>query len=65
MADETLATYIVEVERITIDRSIVQVYDDQSSPHALTPNDLLLLRSDRGLICGVPTLPERYRNAWR
>ena len=65
VADETLATYIVEVERITSDRPIVQVYDDLSSPHALTPNDLLLLRSDHGLICDEPTLSERYKKAWR
>ena len=39
--------------------------EDPFSPHALIPNELLLFRSDRGLICDKPTLSERYKETLR
>ncbi|CAL8084489.1 unnamed protein product [Calicophoron daubneyi] len=65
MTDETLVTYLAEVERIINDRPIVPVYDDPSAPHVLTPNDLILLGGNRGLVCNEPTLADRYKKAWR
>ncbi|MBM6549352.1 hypothetical protein [Streptococcus dysgalactiae] len=40
LTDESLLTYITEVERIVNDRPLVPVYDDPKNPRVLSPNDL-------------------------
>jgi hypothetical protein len=58
--DETLSTYLTEVERIINDRPLVPVYDDPTCPEVLRPNDLLLLRSNPGLVNDDVPMLERY-----
>lgn len=45
--DETLLTFLSEVERIINDRPLVPVSEDGRDPDALTPNRLLLLRDSK------------------
>ena len=47
--DEALNTMLVEVERILNNRPIVPTSTDETDRMALTPNDLLILRSNDGL----------------
>ena len=64
MTDEGLATFIVEVERIMNSRPIVPVESDVTDLPALTPNDILLLRSH--LRTTVPSnTTERYTRGWQ
>ena len=45
--EETLTTFLVEVEKILNDRPITRVSSDPSDVDALTPNHILLLRQNR------------------
>jgi hypothetical protein len=65
MTDESLATFMVEAERLINDRPIAPVYDDPTEPKALRPSDLLLLRSNAGIPSADVSLLERYTKAWR
>jgi hypothetical protein len=65
VGDETLLTYMVEVERIINNRPLIPVYDDPHEPRILRPNDLLLLRQNEGLVNDEISLSERYTRAWR
>ena len=42
--EETLRTFLIEVEKILNDRQITPVSDDPKDLEALTPNHILLLR---------------------
>ena len=48
--DETLDTTLVEVERILNNRPLVPAPSDETDRPALTPNDLLMLRSNEGIV---------------
>ena len=62
--DETLTTLLVEVERIMNNRPIVPVSSDECQGLALTPNDLLLRRSNDGL--PMPkTISSYYSSGWK
>ena len=62
--DETLLTLMVEVERVMNNRPLVPVFTDESAVPALTPNDLLLLRRNEGLV-DDPDIVLRYSRRWR
>ncbi|KAF4514163.1 UNVERIFIED_CONTAM: hypothetical protein B566_EDAN019286 [Ephemera danica] len=65
LTDESLLTFIVETERLINNRPITPLIDDPEQPEALTPNHLLLLRSNSGLATAEVTVSERYTKAWR
>ncbi|MGL4481231.1 MAG: hypothetical protein ACRCTW_01750 [Lactococcus garvieae] len=64
-SDEVLLTSLAEVERIINDRPLVPVYDDPELPVTLCPNDLLLLRTNEGIINDEIPLRERLTKRWR
>ena len=51
--DETLSTFMTEVERILNSRPITQISTDHGDPKALTPNMILLLRDTNSLPYGI------------
>ncbi|KAF4530950.1 hypothetical protein B566_EDAN018985 [Ephemera danica] len=59
------ANYALQVERILNNRPLVPVYDDPRSLKSLSPSDLLLLRTNEGLLGFDITLRERYTRSWR
>ena len=62
--DETLLTVMVEAERVLNNRPLVPVCTDESAYPALTPNDLILLRQNEGLV-EEPDIVLRYSRRWR
>ena len=52
MNDESLLTLSAEAEKIVNDRPLTQVSNDPIDPHVLTPNTLILLRSNACLPSG-------------
>ncbi|CAH8638976.1 unnamed protein product, partial [Dicrocoelium dendriticum] len=56
--DETLNTLLIEAERIVNSRPLVPLTSDPNDREALTPNDLLILRSNATHI--LTALPEEY-----
>jgi hypothetical protein len=63
--DESLATYLTEVERILNDRPIVPIYDDPESLGALTPHHLLRLHAPSSVAYDHVDLRLRYTRCWR
>ena len=64
--DEGLSTLLVEVESIINSRPITQVSEDPKDLEALTPNHLLLLRSEVPLTPGVFRKEDLYsKRRWR
>ena len=63
--DEGLHTFLVEAERILNDRPLVRNEGDPDDLDPLTPNKLLLLRSNSCLPPGVFVGAERYSSRWR
>ncbi|XP_022779469.1 uncharacterized protein LOC111320980 [Stylophora pistillata] len=64
--DEGLTTLMCEVESVVNGRPITKSSDDPSDSEALTPNDLLLLRSGPNLPPGVFRKEDGYsRTRWR
>ena len=64
--DEGLTTLLCEVESIINSRPITQVSEDPKDLEALTPNHLLLLRSEIPLTPGVFQKEDLYsRRRWR
>ena len=62
--DEVLSTLLVEVERIVNNRPIVPAPVDVVGRLALTPNDLVLLHNNSGII--VPkTISNVYQLGWK
>jgi hypothetical protein len=63
--DEALLTIMVETERILNDRPLVrkEIHPDDLDP--LTPNKLLLLRSEHPLPLGVVINVDKYNRRWR
>ena len=64
LTDETLVTFLVEVERILNDRPLIPSYADASEPEVLKPSTLLLLRGCEPI---VPSVPQEsiYSKRWR
>ena len=62
--DDTLITTLVGIERILNNRPIVRAMDGDPGSTALTPNNLLLLRSNSGLPL-ESTVAECYRSRWK
>lgn len=63
--DEGLATLFCCVESIVNGRPITKLSDDPLDPLPLTPNHLLLLRSDPTLPPGAFVKQDLYRCRWR
>ena len=60
MTDDTLATYVLEVERVLIARLLLPVYADSTCPDVLILKDLLSLRSNVWSINDEISLRNRY-----
>jgi hypothetical protein len=65
VTDESLTTFLAEVERIMNCRPIAPVSDDHTANMALTPNDILLLRPGRALIPEAILCLDQYRKHWK
>ena len=63
--DETLLTFVVEVERILNDRPLVRGEGQVDDLDPLTPSELLLLRTNSCLPPGVFVGAERFTRRWR
>ncbi|GAA52641.1 hypothetical protein CLF_108503, partial [Clonorchis sinensis] len=61
LTDESLSTFLTDVERILNNRPIVPVYDDP----VLTPSHLLLLRVQIELPGNMVNIRDRYTRCWR
>ncbi|KAK4468963.1 hypothetical protein MN116_000099 [Schistosoma mekongi] len=64
LQEETLTTYMVEVERILNNRPLVPVTSDVNDRLCLTPNNLLLLRDCEG-IAVESSVQDKYSRRWR
>ena len=66
VSDEGFRTFLCEVEGIVNARPITTISDDKNDPDALTPNDLLLARSNQSLLPGVFKKEDVYsKRRWR
>ena len=64
LSDESLLTFVTEVERILNDRPITPLSTDVRDSEPLTPNKLLLLKSNASLPLGIFTKTESYYKRW-
>ena len=64
VSDEALLTYMAEAEKIINDRPITMISDDPRYPEPLSPNKLLLLRSNSCLPPGVFSSSDSYSKRW-
>ena len=62
--DESLRTFLAEVEKIMNDRPITRVSHDSRDQEALTPNHVLLLRRNAAL-APDDIEEDKYRTRWR
>lgn len=65
VSDETLLTLMAEVERILNDRPLTPVSDSPFDAEALTPNKILLLKSNASLPLDVVAKDDVYNKRWR
>lgn len=65
MNDEELITLLCEVEKILNDRPLTPLSDHPDDPEPLTPNKLLLLKSNPCLPLDVLTKHDKYGKRWR
>ena len=65
MTEETLMTYLTEVERVLNNRPIVPVQDDPAEPEVLTSNHLLLARGIPNQVVDDSNFRLRYTRQWR
>jgi ribosomal protein L14 len=63
--DETLRTFLTEVEKIMNDRPITSVSSDPRDLEALTPNHVLLLRQNTSLPPNEIEDADKYRARWK
>ncbi|XP_045210547.2 uncharacterized protein LOC123561951 [Mercenaria mercenaria] len=64
LTDEKLLTLIAETERILNDRPITPVSSDPRDPPALTPNMLLLMKSNTSIPSGIFKKEDGYSKRW-
>lgn len=64
LTDEQLLTFMTETEKILNDRPITQVSSDPNDPQVLTPNMLLLMKSNACVPQGTFSNNERYAKRW-
>ncbi|VDI68568.1 Hypothetical predicted protein [Mytilus galloprovincialis] len=62
--DEQLLTLMAEVEKILNDRPITPVSDDPNDPSVLTPNMLLLMKSNSCIPSGIFKKTDIYARRW-
>ena len=62
--DETLGTYLVEIERILNDRPLTPIVQDANDKLALTPNSLLLLRECDSIV-DESSIRVNYDKRWK
>ena len=65
LTEESLLTYLTEVERILNNRPLIPVRDDPAEPDALTPNHILLPRGSSIPATDNADLRLRYTRQWR
>ena len=63
--DKTLSTLLCEVERILNERPLTSLSDHPDDPELLTPNKLLLLRSNSCFLPNVLKNHDKYSKCWR
>ena len=63
--DETLLTYLAQVEQILNNRPLVPLYDDARDAPASTPNDILLLRAIEPMTCDAPLDIHKHKRLWK
>ena len=64
LTDEQLLTFMAEAERIINDRPITPVSNDPRDPPALTPNMLLLMKSNSAIPQGIFNERDVYAKRW-
>lgn len=64
LTDEQLSTLMTEVEKILNDRPITTVSNDPNDPAALTPNTLLLMKSNHCIPHGIFNKKDIYARRW-
>ncbi|CAH8464754.1 unnamed protein product [Schistosoma turkestanicum] len=64
LTDETLGTYLIEIERILNDRPLTPVVQDANDRLALSPNSLLLLRECDG-IAEEGGISDKFHKRWK
>ena len=65
LTDEILVTTLCEVESIINGRPLTKVSEDPNDDVALTPNHLLLLKSNHNMPVGNPRPNDVFRGRWR
>jgi hypothetical protein len=63
--EETLTTFMTEVEKIMNDRPITPVPNESEDLSALTPNDILLLRRNPCVSSEDDRSSDRYQTRWK
>lgn len=63
--DETLRTFLTEVEKIMNDRPLTRVSDDVNDLEALTPNHILLLRQNSSSASAETKRGDQYAARWK
>ena len=63
--DESLRTFLVEVEKIMNDRPITPVSSDPKDLEALTPNHILLLRQNPSTSAGEFESLDKFKARWK
>ena len=63
--EETLRTFLIEVEKILNDRPITPVSDDPKDLEALTPNHILLLRRNPSSSPDLFDESDRFKARWK
>ncbi|VDP78201.1 unnamed protein product [Schistosoma mattheei] len=64
LTDETLGTYLVEIERILNDRPLTPIVQDANDKLALSPNSLFLLRECDGIV-EEGSIGDKYDKRWK
>ena len=65
LSDEILLTAFCEIENLINSRPVTKCTEDINDPAPLTPNHLLLLRSNDSFPMGIVHDSDLYRRRWR
>lgn len=63
--EETLRTFLVEVEKVMNDRPLTKVSDDPADLEVLTPNHILLLRRNPASVPEEIDEADKYKARWK